>query len=227
MRGLAKLLLGLGLPLLLVVGYVQLVGRPADEVPDAPSVEAGATGHDLPPDGNWELVAADSFVGYRIVERDPTRQRPNEAVGRTSAMDGHATVANGEAVDARVEVDLRELDSGRQRRDQAIRQRYLESFDYPTGRFTLSEPFPVADALADDPQGRTVAGDLQLRDQTVAVEADVDVGWDGEQVELAGTVPVTLADFGIEPPRIPGFRFVADDGDVELHLTFVPGGEPR
>ena len=227
MRALAKLLLGLGLPLLLVVGYVQLVQRPADEVPDAPSVEAGTTGDELPADGQWQLVAADSFVGYRIVERDPIRRSPNEAVGRTNAMDGRVTVANGQAVDAWVEVDLRELDSGRQRRDQAIRQRYLESFDYPTGRFTLGEPLPLADALADDPLGHTVAGDLELREQTVAVEADVDMAWDGEQVQLAGTVPVALADFGIEPPRIPGFRFVAGDGEVELLLTFERADEPR
>jgi hypothetical protein len=43
-----------------------------------------------------------------------------------------------------------------------------------------------------------------------------------EGIELAGSVPIAMADFEIEPPSVAGFVTVEDRGTLEFKLRLEP-----
>ncbi len=43
----------------------------------------------------------------------------------------------------------------------------------------------------------------------------------GEVVTVVGAAPIVMADYGINPPSIPGFVSVADRGTLEMQVFFV------
>ena len=47
--------------------------------------------------------------------------------------------------------------------------------------------------------------------------------WNGETIDVAGSTPIVLADYGMTAPSVGNFVSVDDHGTVELQLTFVRG----
>jgi polyisoprenoid-binding protein YceI len=87
----------------------------------------------------------------------------------------------------------------------------------------LTRPIELAAApelgVPLDVQG---TGNLTLHGVTTEVTMPLAVRWSGEFIDVAGQLPILLADFQIDPPNVGGFVSVAEDGIVELQLSFVP-----
>lgn len=108
-------------------------------------------------------------------------------------------------------------------RDSQFRGPIMLTDEFPTATFRLTEPVSVADLSGSGPVSVTAAGELTLRDVTRPVEAKVDVQSSGEDVQVAGSIPITFADFGIDPPNL-GFVRVENSGVVEFLLTLEQDG---
>jgi polyisoprenoid-binding protein YceI len=176
------------------------------------------------PDGAWQVGDDDSsFVGYRVRERLANLSSTSEAVGRTTQVTGTMQVAGDEVRAVRVEADLRGLQSDEGRRDNAIRQRGLESERFPTAVFELAEPI----RLDQQPvSGRQVNGQgkgrLTIHGVTREVTANLEGRWDGSTIQVAGRLPVRMTDFQIQPPTVGPVLSIEDGLTVEFRLTFVP-----
>jgi polyisoprenoid-binding protein YceI len=176
------------------------------------------------PDGAWRVRDdGSSFVGYRVRERLAQLSSPSEAVGRSTQVTGTMQVAGDQVEAVRVEADLRGLESDEGRRDNAIRQRGLESSRFPTAVFELAEPI----RLDQEPvKGRRVGGQgkgrLTVRGITREVTAGLQGRWDGSTIQVAGSIPVRMSDFQIEPPIIGFVLSIEDRLTVEFRLNFVP-----
>jgi hypothetical protein len=57
-------------------------------------------------DGEWVIVADGGFVGYRIRERLGPLPAPSDAVGRTDAVVGAATISDGRLTHLEIVVDM-------------------------------------------------------------------------------------------------------------------------
>ena len=68
----------------------------------------------------------------------------------------------------------------------------------------------------------TASGNLTLHGVTKEVTIPLSVRWSGEFIDVAGQLPIVLGDFQINPPNVGGFVSVAEDGILELQLSFVP-----
>ena len=66
----------------------------------------------------------------------------------------------------------------------------------------------------------TATGDLTLAGTTRSVTVTLDAAFDGERAQVAGSIPITLADYGIHSPSL-GFVRVDDHGTIEFSLTLV------
>ena len=55
----------------------------------------------------------------------------------------------------------------------------------------------------------------------IDVTATLKANWTGDLVDVAGSAPIVLSDFAIEPPSVGGFVEVADSGLFEVQLTLV------
>jgi polyisoprenoid-binding protein YceI len=174
------------------------------------------------PDGTWQVSDdGSSYVGYRVREQLAFLNSPNEAVGQSTAVTGTMEVA-GDTVEAvKIEADLTQLKSDEPRRDNAIRQRGLESERYPTATLELAEPIQLESTPA---QGEEVRGQGKgrLTVHGVTREVDLDLGglWNGSTIQVVGQLPVKMSDFQIQAPRFGPVVSIEDGLAIDLNLVF-------
>lgn len=172
--------------------------------PDAP----------IDPDGTWE-VQQGSQAGYRISE--VLNGDEVEVVGRTDQVTGTVTIVDDSLEAADITVDVESISTDRSARDLYFR-RALNTTEHPDAFFELSEPVDVA-AVGTDPAPIEVEvpGRLTIGSETVEVVAQLSVQRTVDGLEVAGAIPVTLADLGLAAPDL-GFVTVEPQGSVEMLL---------
>jgi polyisoprenoid-binding protein YceI len=210
---------------LVIAGTYLYVNVISGDAPDPLALDTAAPGDgedgpggelaDL--EGTWQ-VADGSQAGYRVDE--VLNGQDNTVVGRTDGVSGEITVADGAATAGEIVVDMTTVTTDSDARDSQFRGSIMDTSQFPTATFTLSEPVPLDELDGSGPISLTAAGELTVRDVTRPVEAQLDLQVSGQDVQVAGSVPVTFADFEIEPPDL-GFVRVEDAGLVEFLLTFT------
>ena len=178
--------------------------------------------------GTWS-VADGSVVGYRVREQLGGISAMTDAVGRTSAVTGSATLeASGDGLTvtaASFEADLTQLESDEGRRDNRIRTMGLESSLFPTGTFVLTQPIEVpAAALAGETIEVTLTGDLTIHGVTKEVSIPGGARLNGDRIEVVGAVTFPFSDFGMTPPDVAGFVQVEDNATLELLISLARAG---
>jgi polyisoprenoid-binding protein YceI len=176
------------------------------------------------PAGQWAVrTGDDTVVGYRVRETFAGLSVASDAVGRTGDVSGSMTVEDETTVTAaEVRAGLQALESDEERRDNAIRNRGLETDRFPEATFTLTAPLELpSPATAGEDVSVTAPGDLTLHGVTRQVEVPVRARWDGSTIEVAGSIDIAFADYDIDPPNVGGFVSVEDEGELEFQVTFV------
>jgi polyisoprenoid-binding protein YceI len=176
--------------------------------------------------GSWS-VADGSVVGYRVREQLGGISALTDAVGRTSAVSGTATLeANGATVRvtaASFEADLTKLASDNGRRDNRIRSMGLESDRFPIATFVLAEAIEVPDeAISGETLvALTLGGDLTIHGVTKRVSIPAEARLNGDRIEVLGALTFSFSDFGMTPPDIAGFVQVEDDATLEMLISLA------
>jgi len=176
--------------------------------------------------GTWTV--ASGVAGYRVRETFLQQNAETDAVGRTENVTGTLTISGTPGAlslaGAALTVDMTTLRSDRDRRDEQLRGRAIESDRFPTSTFDLATPVALpANLLAGDVT-LDLAGKLTLhgvvKDVTIAAQARLEA--DGTVV-VAGSLPIRFADFGIEAPNVAGIIAVQDNGAMEFRVVFAKG----
>jgi polyisoprenoid-binding protein YceI len=215
------IVVGLALVVLLIGGAFAAFALRGGDAPPPPTLSDEAAATPAPQQGGavaYEVAADDDvFVGYRVRE-EFAGFGVKDAVGRTPDVSGAATVEADAITEADLEADLTTLASDDGRRDNALRERGLESATFPTAEFELTEPVDLA-------RGRTTGeGRLTLHGETRPIRVRIRSQRAGDAIELVGSAPIDFADFGVEPPSVAGFVTVEDQGTLEFRLRLRPAG---
>ncbi|WP_306368769.1 YceI family protein [Nocardiopsis sp. CC223A] len=223
MRTGTKIAIGAGTAVV-VLGGAALVFGPglyadmnADRAEAAPTVDSPGVSDvtDVAAfNGDWTVVEGESYAGYRV---DEVLQGQDVTVtGRTPDVAGTVSVADGSVTAAEITVDMTTVATDNDNRDEYFRDNALNTGEFPTSTFTLTEPVAV------EPGAESVAlvGDLTVHGVTVPVTIDAEVGLTDTGARVAGSVPVTFADFGVQAPDL-GFVSVEEAGEVEFLLDLV------
>jgi polyisoprenoid-binding protein YceI len=198
---------------------------PSAAVPSSSPLPSGG----LP--GTWTVDTSvgssadwsDSFVGYRVQEQ-LAGIGANTAVGRTPQVSGTLTIDGTTVTAARINADLTALRSDDQRRDGQLRRQALQTAQFPTAEFTLSEPIDLRGVPRDGQRlDVTAKGQLTLHGVTKDVSVSLTAWLAGSRIVVQGSLPITFADYGIEKPSSFAVLSVADQGTMELQLFFVHG----
>jgi polyisoprenoid-binding protein YceI len=167
-------------------------------------------------EGTW-YVQPGSEAGYRLNESLSGQQVT--VVGRTEMASGSVVIEGGALVLADFSVDVGSIATDEPARDAFFR-RALDTSAFPNAMFALTEPVDVsAIGLSDAPASVTVAGDLTMHGVTKPVTAALQVQRVAGGVEMAGQVPVTIADFDVAVPDLDWVSVEAT-GVVEVLLVF-------
>ena len=134
------------------------------------------------------------------------------------------TVAGDEVTAVDVEVNLTTLKSDSGRRDNSLGTRGLESSQFPTATFSLTEPLALPAGVASGERVTAQAkGDLTIHGVTNEVTLDVDAELSGGAAAVVGQAPVVLAEYDIEPPTGFSVLSINDEGTFEFQLFFSKG----
>lgn len=168
-------------------------------------------------DGTW-MVTTGSQAGYRV--KEVLFGQDNEAVGRTTAIEGNLTISGATVEAATFTVDMTKVSSDQQRRDNQFQGRIMDTASNPTATFTLSEPIRLGTTPADGvSRTATATGRLTLRGTTKTVTFTVTGRRTGGTIQVSGTIPITFAEWNIPSPSF-GPVSTEDHGSLEFLLTF-------
>ena len=113
--------------------------------------------------------------------------------------------------------------SDESRRDNQFRGRIMDTANFPTATFTLTQPIDLGTAPADGTAvTATATGDLTLKGTTNSVTFDVQAQQSGDTMQIVGSTDIVFADYGIDDPSTSGIS-TQDHGLLEFDLHLVPG----
>jgi len=236
--------IGLVLAVLILVGVVALVGyglwylflQPAGPAavgsePLAPIPSSAASSVPLASggtDGTWNVDtsigsfsdSSGTFVGYRVQEQLASIGA-NTAVGRTPKVTGSMTLQGTKVTAATITADMTALQSNDDRRDGQLAHQGIEYSSFPTATFTLASPIDLGSIPADGTQVKVTAkGQLTLHGVTKDVEIPMTAQISGDVIEVAGSLPIAFADYGIQAPTSFAVLSVDDHGTMEFQVFF-------
>ena len=163
---------------------------------------------------------------YRIREQLVRVALPNDAVGETSDVTGGIALdAAGNVVPAasKFTVDAAALKSDRDRRDNYVRSRILETEQHPTVELAptavrgLTVPLPTSGTKTLE-----LLADLTVHGVTRPTTWSVDARFQGDTVRGSASTSFTFAEFGLPQPRVPIVLSVSDTIKLEYDFTLVP-----
>lgn len=208
-----------------VIIYFEVIkGDPPSELGFTDAVETSTTTGGAAPtsvpalDGEW-TATGESVVGYRVIEDIIGGLQSNEAVGRTSDVEGTIVISGTTIGSASFTADLRTLKSDEQRRDEQVQERILNTAEFPTSTFTLTKPI-VLDAipLPGTEIVVTAIGNLELHGVTREVMIGIRAKHSGDRIEIVSQIPIVFADYDIPNPSNP-FVSARDNGTLEVLLV--------
>jgi polyisoprenoid-binding protein YceI len=178
--------------------------------------------------GTWN-VATGSQAGYRVRERLANLPAESDAIGRTEDVTGSITVeANADGArltGGTLTVDTTTITSDESRRDNRLRSEGLQTDQFPSATFTVTQPVDVPTAaLQGTATDITLTGHLTLHGVTKSVQIPAQAQLVGDTMQVAGSVTFPLSDFQISPPNVGGFILsIAEEGTLEFLVTFSKG----
>ena len=171
----------------------------------------------------FTIVPEQTEASYEVQEQFLSRDLPNQAIGKTNAVTGELQFSLGGKPSGKVTnitVDLSKLTSDERRRDNRIRQQWLESNKYPNAVFISTDAQGLPETYT---QGQDVSfkltGDMTIRDVTKPVTFDVTGKLVGDTITGSATTQILMKDFGIDPPSVAGMLTVKDGVTIKLNFT--------
>jgi polyisoprenoid-binding protein YceI len=179
--------------------------------PTATPTATGSTPSPAALTGSW-TVATGSIAGYRVKELFAGQSSKHEAVARTSTVSGSLAVSGDSAGykvgNVTITVGLSDLQSKDQVAGRDVSQRdgivsrQLNVQQFPTATLAVVSA-SVPAGVTSGPVDVTAVGQLTIHGVTkdVTVKARAQVA--GDRVEIAGSIAITMTDYGVSPPQAP------------------------
>jgi len=176
----------------------------------------------------FRIIPEESQVTYEVGETFLNQNnRYAIAVGRTQQISGEVRFDPANPRNSRVgplTIDISAFTSDSPRRDNAIRDRWLESARYPLATFapTAIEGLPET-YTAGEEITLTITGDLTVREVTRPTTFTVTGAIDGETMRGVAETQIKMTDFGFQPPDIAGVLRAEDDVKISFSFVARPG----
>jgi polyisoprenoid-binding protein YceI len=213
--------------LALVVASSTALGQAKSPAKSGPSGKA----HPAPPRVHYVVAPAGNEARYRVREQLVGLDLPNDAIGATQEIAGSLVVdANGNVVrdSSKIVVTLTNLKSDKERRDNFIKRRTME-----TERFPTVELVPTAlqglngKPTTAGPMSFELLGDLTVHGVTRPTTWRVTAHADGADIVGSATTAFTFKDFSLDQPKVPVVLSVADTIKLEYDFRFTAAGKQQ
>jgi polyisoprenoid-binding protein YceI len=163
----------------------------------------------------WSLPQNLTPIGGSVEFLATTRPVPVRILGKGASVLGHITL-DGENISGKLGFPLATLTTGIGKRDEHMREKYLEVEKYPSAELTMQKASPIAGWTKAKPgiNNGDFVGTLNLHGVTKPVTGKFNVNADGKvDVQLQ----VKLSDYNITKPSFAGIS-VDDKIEVEVKI---------
>ena len=171
------------------------------------------------------LASEGSSARYRVREQLMGHDFPNDAVGETKSLAGAiAFDANGKVIrdESKFTLDAGAFVSDQNRRDGYVRNRLLESEDYPTISLVPTEIRGVKLPLPKSGTAQIqMLADLTVHGVTRPTTWNGTVQFNNAGVTGSASTVFTFEDIQMEQPRVPVLLSVADSIKLEIDFNLV------
>ncbi|WP_245533761.1 YceI family protein [Corynebacterium lubricantis] len=172
-------------------------------------------------DGEWQVNTApgpnSSSAGFTFYEVLPAERKVTS--GSTEGVTGAVTIAEGQVKAGEITVDMTNIVTDRDVRDVNVRQKILHTDEFPESNFVLTEPADVSNLPDDGSIGNVeLTGDLTIHGETRQITHTFDVVRSGNNLIVAGDIPINRQDYGVESPEFVAAT-IADEGEVNLRIN--------
>ena len=200
-----------------------LAQSPSASTAPAASSDLSGTWTVDPSIGSFDYAAEDfsgSWVGYRVQE-ELVGVGGAVAVGRTPDVSGSLTVDGTAITSTEMSADLVTLQSDQSMRDGQLGQQGIQTDQFPTATFVLTEPIELGTLPAEGEEvTATAVGDLTLHGVTQSVSIPLGAVWSDDVIGVAGSLTFRWEDFGMERPQSMKVVSLADDVTMEFQVFF-------
>lgn len=203
-------------------------GYPAPYPVDTPIITLG-TAYPEPQIGlqTFSIIPGESKVTYEVGEVFLNQDNAfNLAVGITTEINGEIIVDRENPQNSSigvVSVDISQFTSDNQRRDNAIRERFLQSAQYPIVQFSPQDIQGLPDSYEPgEVITFQVSGDLTIRDVTNPVTFDVKMSGIGDTITGEATTMILMSDYGFGPISIAGILNTEDEVNIKIIFVAQP-----
>jgi polyisoprenoid-binding protein YceI len=214
-----------------LLGATTMVAFPRAGDPPSPEALAPDVAAHVWGAATVELVTArtGNEARYRVREQLARIEFPSDAVGSTDAIRGAIVLdeeGNVDAARSRFVVDLSNLRSDSDRRDNYVRRNTLRTEIHPEATFVptavegLEWPAPAGGMLH-----LRVVGDLTVNGVTRSATWDARVRAGNGTFEGAATTEFSFGDFEMAIPRVASVLSVTDRIRLEYDFRLVPAPE--
>jgi polyisoprenoid-binding protein YceI len=186
----------------------------------APTTESSAMSAEAK---TFVIDPAASTVTYEVGEtfiRDGNRFAV--AIGTTNTLNGEVALDYANPANSKIgplTVDISTFKSDSDRRDQRIRDEWLESAKFPTVTVLGTTIGEIANAQEGQDLSFQVTADTTIRDVTKPLTYNVTAKLEGDNLTGTATTEFKMTDFGFSPPDIAGI--LKSEDDVKVQVAFV------
>ncbi len=174
----------------------------------------------------YTIVPGESMITYTVDETFLDDNRLATAVGETTEINGEIMldVENPQnSTIGTLTVDVSEFVSDSNRRDDAIRGRFLESSQYPIVTFVPSSIEGLPESYTEgETINFTVTGDTTIREVTMPITFDVEATLQNGELSGTGETIFLMSDFGFGPISILGVLNTEDEVLIQLNFVARP-----
>ncbi len=171
-------------------------------------------------DGTWVVTNKPgknvTSAGFTFQELLPGDERITS--GSTQGVKGEMSIEGSSLTAGEVTVDMTNIVTDRDVRDENVRRKILHTEEYPEAAFVLTEPADVSQLPDDGTVGSvTLTGDLTIHGETNSVTQEFNVLRTGDNVIVHADIPIKRSEYGVESPEFVAAK-IAEDGEVNIRL---------
>lgn len=204
--------------LALVPLFISLITHPGIKTEGIDAQGAKSASTDV--NGTWVVSGTPgknaSSVGFTFNELLPGDERTTS--GSTQDIEGQMTIEGGSLTAGEVTVDMSNIVTDKDVRDENVRRKILHTEKYPEATFILTQPADVSQLPEDGTVGTvTLTGNLTIHGETNSITQEFNVLRSGDTVVVHADVPIKRSDYGVETPEFVAAK-IAEDGEVNIRL---------
>ena len=186
-------------------------------VPDAPTLTA--TNNET----IYRLDASRSTITYTITEK--LAGTTHTATGTTRGIAGDIALNTTKPADSRIGdivINVQQLTSDQQLRDERLRHDYLQSNDYQTATFSPTKLDGLPTKISQNtPYPFTITGNLTVKETTKPATLKATGTLNNNTLTINATTTISLSEFNIGPINMVGFAQSGDNAKLTFNLTAI------